>query len=115
MTYVLRNVSWVAAVITVLADGWSTEMALAAGGYEANPLIADAVHAGGLWPIILGTVAVIVVVAAPLWQHRSRIDPNALALLWLVFAGVALWRYGVVQNNLGVAEQLRYVALASGT
>lgn len=115
MTYALRNASWVAAVVAVLADGWSTEVALRAGAVEANPLIADAVHGGWLWPIILGTAAVIVVVAAPLWQPRSRIDPNATVLLWVAFAVVALWRYGVVQNNLDVAERLGYLAVPSNT
>lgn len=102
-TYLMRNLSWVAAVVMVLADGWSTEVALAAGAVEANPLIADAVHAGWLWPIILGTVVVMVVVAAPLWRRNARIDPNAALLLWMVFAGVAAWRYAVVVNNLTVA------------
>jgi hypothetical protein len=107
----VRNSTWVAACLAVLADVLSTFAVLDAGGREANPLIADMVNANpdSLWVLGLGQIALF---AGFGWYFLVRRDPLRYHLnggqlaIWFTFAGIAWVRFSVAAANMDVYRQL---------
>jgi hypothetical protein len=107
----VRNSTWVAACLAVLADILSTFAVLDAGGREANPLIADMVNSNpdSLWVLGLAQIALFagfgyyfLVRRDPLRYH---LDGGQLAV-WFTFAGIAWLRFNVAAHNVDVLRQI---------
>ena len=78
---------WTGAVAAQAADITSTMAGLEAGGYEANPLVARAIEAGGVLPGLVGVYVVALALAGATWGGGRRAGWPAT---WIVPLGMAL-------------------------
>ena len=92
-------------VVLQVADVLTTQHVLAAGGFEANPLVAWAIeHRGAWWPLI--KLAPMALVAVVMTRWRPRYIAPAVALMAAMVASNA------VQGNNTVLARLILFSLA---